>query len=156
VAQEKRPEAGPAPKAETAAAPPPAESGPASIAPAMVNAPDMLFSEGAKEVITTSDSETIYKGLVERTLRAHWNRPEDVPDDKFMAEVELSVDPAGKLQHYQWLRGSGNARWDDSVKGALAATKALSRPPKGFPDKFTVRFDVETQQTEDALELSLR
>ena len=57
----------------------------------------------------------------------------------------MSIDPDGRVTGYRWLKGSGNARWDDSVKHALAQTKAISRPPpKGFPGKFLVRFDVES------------
>jgi hypothetical protein len=78
-------------------------------------------------------------------------------DDQFVAEVELNLDATGKIKNYQWIQGSGNGKWDDSVKHALATTKAIDRtPPKGFPSKFTVKFDVETRQTEDSIEVSVQ
>ena len=57
--------------------------------------PAFDFSDGAKEVQTISDPNAIYKALVEHTLRSRWNRPEDIADDTYVAEVELSVDSKG-------------------------------------------------------------
>ncbi len=142
------------PKVETASAPPPVEAAPAA-APAAVDVPAFQFSDGAKEVQSVSDPNLIYKDLVERALRNRWNRPEDIDDQNFVADVEISVDRSGEITGSTWVRGSGNQRWDDSVKNALAKTKAISRPPpKNFPAKFLVRFDVESLRTEDAIQLS--
>ena len=115
------------------------------------------FNDGAKQVQSISDPNGIYKALIEHTLRARWNRPEDIADDSYVADVELSVDAKGKVTEYRWLKGSGDKRWDDSVKAVVAQTKIISRPPpKGFPDKFNVRFDVETSRTEPVVQLSSR
>ncbi len=138
------------PKVQTAAAPPPAAA-PAvpAAAPPPATLPAFEFHDGAKEVQSTTDANVIYKGLVEYALRSRWTRPEDVADDKFVAEVNVEIDATGQLTGYQWLKGSGDQRWDHSVKQALAQTKAISRPPpKGFPGKFLVRFDVEAARTE--------
>jgi TonB family protein len=146
----------PQPKAETAAAPPPPAS---DSAPAVAPPPAILsgldFSDGAKEVQTISDPNGIYKALIEHTLRSRWNRPEDIADEKYVAEVELNVDAKGKVTDYRWLKGSGDKRWDDSVKAVVAQTKVISRPPpKGFPVSFPVRFDVETSRTEPVIQVS--
>src|SRR6266566_5450325 len=142
-------------KAETAA-PPPADAQPA-VAPPPASLAGFEFHDGAHEVQTTADPNGIYKGLVERALRSHWDRPENVKDDAFVAEVDLSVDPAGRVKGFEWLKGSGNVHWDDSVKVALSRTTIISRPPpKGFPEKFLVRFDVESLKTEDVIQLSTR
>src|ERR1035437_5387407 len=146
----------PQPKVDTAAAPPPpaVDAAPAA-APAAVILPDMQFGDGAKEVQTISDPNGIYKGLIEHTLRSRWNRPEDIADDAYVAEVELSVDAKGRVTDYRWLKGSGDKRWDKSVKAVVAQTKSISRPPpKGFPQQFPVRFDVETSRTEPVIQLS--
>ncbi len=144
----------PQPKAEIAAAPPPPDL---NAAPAAASLPAFEFNDGAKEVQTISDPSGIYKALIEHTLRSRWNRPEDMADEAYVAEVELSVDAKGKVLDYRWLKGSGNKRWDDSVKAVVAQTKTISRPPpKGFPDKFPVRFDVETSRTEPVIQLSSR
>ena len=148
----------PPPKVETASAPPPAANlvAPAA-APSAVSLPAFDFNDGAKEVQTISDPNAIYKALVEHSLRSRWNRPEDIADDTYVAEVELSVDSKGRVADSRWLKGSGDKRWDDSVKAVIAQTKAMSRPPpKGFPDRFLVRFDVETSRTEPVIQVSSR
>ena len=123
--------------------------------PPAASLPAFEFSDGAKQVQTISDPNGIYKALIEHTLRSRWNRPEDIADDAYVAEVELSVDAKGKVTEYRWLKGSGNKRWDDSVKAVVAQTKTISRPPpKGFPEQFPVRFDVETSRTEPVIQLS--
>jgi hypothetical protein len=139
------------PKVETAAAPPVAA--PPAAAPPSVDIPTMQF-DGGKEVLSVSDPNVLYKGLVETALRTRWNRPEDLDDQNFVADVEVSVDPSGEVTGYNWVKNSGNQRWDDSVKNALAKTKSINRPPpKNFPEKFLVRFDVESMRTEDAIQL---
>lgn len=146
--------AAPAPRAATA--PPPAEAPPV-VAPPMNDVQDLSFSDGAKVVNDESDPKLLYKGLVEAALRAHWNRREDIADDAYVAEVELAIDPQGNVTGANWLRGSGDARWDSSVKAAVAATKVISRkPPKGFPGKVIARFDVELMQTEEVFKVSSR
>ena len=144
------------PKIEAATAPPPAEA-PPSVAPPAANLPSMDFSDGAKAVESTADPNAVYKGIVEHALRTRWNRPDDMDDANFVAEVSLRIDAEGKVTGSQWLKGSGNARWDKSVKEAVAATRVISRPPpKGFPPTFVARFDVESQRTEDVMHLSSR
>jgi TonB family protein len=144
------------PPAEIAAPPPPVAEVP-SAAPAPVSLPAFEFNDGARDVQSVSDPNLIYKGLVEHALRSRWNRPEDIADDKYVAEVEVSIDAQGKVTGARWLKGSGDARWDSSVKAALAATKMIARPPpKGFPGTFLTRFDVESTRTEEVMRLSSR
>jgi len=144
------------PKPEPVEAPPPAvAAGPVS-APAPASLASFDFSDGAKEVVTGSGPGGVYKGMVEHALLAHWNRPEDIDDEKFAAEVKLTVDPSGAITSYEWVTGSGNARWDKSVKDVVARTKKLNTtPPKGFPSTFNVRFDVQSLKTEP-LQLSIQ
>jgi periplasmic protein TonB len=142
----------PPPPLQPQAPPPPVQEAPPVTAPAPVSLPAFQFSDGAKDVQSVSDPNLIYKGLVEHALRSHWNRPEDLDDSAFVAEVSLSIDADGNLVGSQWVKGSGNARWDDSVKAAISATKVFSRPPpKGFPQTFLTRFDVESERTEPVL-----
>ncbi len=144
----------PAPHVETPTAPPPIDAPPAS-APPTIDA--TFFSDGAKEVAEVTDPKVIYKGAVERALLSRWSRPEDIKDDEFVAEVELSISPDGKVTGSHWTKVSGDARWDKSVKDAVAATKNVgTAPPKGFPPTFTARFDVEMTRSEEVFHLSSR
>jgi TonB family protein len=145
------------PQPQAAPAPPPAASdAEPTVAPAAAVLPAFSFDEGARQVQSISSPNDIYKSLVEHTLRFYWNRPEDMQDDQYVANVELQIDKSGYVSDSRWINGSGNTRWDDTVKQAVAQLKAISRPPpKGFPDKFTVRFDVESTRTE-AIQLGSR
>jgi TonB family protein len=145
----------PQPKAEVA--PPAAASVAPTAAPAAVVVPSFGFSDGAIAVDTvSSDPNSMYKALVEHTLKSYWNRPEDMADDSYTADVELTIDKTGYVEDSRWVNGSGNAQWDQTVKDAVSQVKSISRPPpKGFPGKFTVRFDVESAKT-DALQFSSR
>ena len=132
---------------ETVKAPPP-DSTP-SVAPAAVDLPSFVF-EGGKAVIS-GDPVDIYKNDLERTFRAKWNRPENMDDDSYIAEVQISVDRDGKISDPVWEKGSGNSQWDDSVRAAIAAvTSMASPPPTNFPPRVTVKFDV-AEETEPVL-----
>lgn len=145
----------PQPKVETAAAPPPAATAPEA-APPTTTLPSFAFSDGAIDVKTISDPNVVYKTLVEHTLYSYWNRPQDLADDNFSAEVELTIDKSGYVEDSRWVHGSGDDRWDQSVRDAIAQLKTMSRPPpKGFPHQFVVRFDVESTK-EQPIEFSVR
>lgn len=140
---------------EVSSAPPPVDAAP-SVAPAAAIPADFEFNEGAHSV-RTGDPISIYKGTIEYALHSRWQRPEDMQDDAFVAEADVRIETDGQVSGYTWVKGSGNARWDSSVKTALEQTKAISsRPPKGFPTSFRVRFDVESLRTEDAIQVSER
>lgn len=137
----------------TSTAPPPVRTAPAS-APPPVGLPSFSFSDGAKAVESNSDPVQLYKNFVEFSLRSKWLRPEGVADKDYVAEVELSITPAGKITGSAWKRGSGNSVWDETVRRAVSQTTALSRPPpKGFPGQFLVRFDVVEEVDANALDL---
>ncbi len=71
------------------------------------------------------------------------DRPTDMDDHSFVAEVEVSVDQSGQIANPVWKKGSGDTRWDNSVRQALARTRSVSRvPPVNFPPRVLVRFDV--------------
>lgn len=146
-----KPKIAEAPKAEApkpaAQAPPPSPSTPVTAPPAVAPPAAEISSfvfEGGKEVISTSDPVQNYKGLVEYALLSRWNRPSDMADHQFVAEVEVSVNPAGTISNPVWKKSSGNTRWDNSVRQALANARAIdSPPPTNFPARVLVRFDVQ-------------
>jgi outer membrane biosynthesis protein TonB len=136
------------PKAETAPAP---AAAPPVVAPPAAEAPTLEFSDGAKVVNSESDPVQLYKGYLEYTLRAKWNRPENLADDNYVAEVAVNVDQQGNLGQLRWLKGSGDAPWDQSVKDVFKlVTNIDRRPPTNFPPAVTIRFDVQ-EATEPVL-----
>jgi len=133
-----------APKTAPTVAPP-------VVAPAAVDVPSFDFA-GGKTVVSENDPVQLYKGYIEYVLRTKWNRPENMPDDTYVAEVGVSVDPQGKLSNIAWQKGSGDAQWDASVKDVFKNINQIDRkPPTNFPDHVTIRFDVQ-EETEPVLQ----
>jgi hypothetical protein len=129
---------------------PPVAAPPVSAPPANT-VQDFVFNDGAKAVNTESDPVQLYKGYIEYELRSKWNRPEDLTDDAYVAEVAVNVDREGNLSETKWLKGSGNRKWDASVKAVFDEIKLIDRrPPTNFPPDVVIRFDVQ-EQTEPVL-----
>jgi TonB family protein len=134
---------------ETKPAAPPVVAPPV-VAPPAVDVPSFEF-EGGKAVNSESDPVQLYKGYLEYVLRSKWNRPENMEDDKYVAEVQVNVDKTGKLGGVAWQKGSGNDAWDQSVKDVFKAVQSIDRrPPTNFPAQVTVRFDVQ-EETEPVM-----
>jgi len=140
-----------APKVEAPKETPPPAAGPPTIAPPAAELPSFEF-EGGKTVESSSDPVQLYKGLLEYAFRSKWDRPENLHDDNYVAEVGVTVDREGHITGVEWLKGSGNPVWDGSVRRAIAAlTKMDSAPPTNFPPNVVIRFDVQ-QETEPVLQ----
>jgi TonB family protein len=139
-----------APKVEPPKEAPPA-AGPPTVAPPAAELPSFVF-DGGKTVESSSDPVQLYKGLLEYAFRSKWDRPQNLHDDDYMAEIRVTVDRSGQISGVEWLKGSGNPLWDDSVHRAIAAmTKMDSAPPTNFPPSVVIRFDVQ-QETEPVLQ----
>jgi len=116
---------------------------PPAVAPPATDVPAFEF-EGGKAVNSESDPVQLYKGYMEYALRSKWNRPDNLPDDNYVAEVAVNVDKQGNIQQTQWLKGSGDAQWDASVKNVFKLVSQIDRrPPTNFPPNVTIRFDVQ-------------
>jgi outer membrane biosynthesis protein TonB len=130
---------------EAKAAPPPSTVAPPTVAPPAAELPSFEF-EGGKTVETSSDPVQLYKGALEYALRSKWQRPDNIADDSYVAEVEVAVDPKGRISNPVWKKGSGDQRWDDSVRQAVTAVRGMERPPPtNFPPQVLVRFDVQDE-----------
>jgi len=124
---------------------------PPVVAPPSVDVPSFEFG-GGKAVETSSDPVQLYKGYLEYALRQKWNRPEDEADDSFVAEVAVSVDRLGNIKNTAWLKGSGDEKWDATVRQVFIKVKTIDHPPPtNFPPRVTIRFDVQ-EQTEPVLQ----
>jgi hypothetical protein len=129
----------------------PPVAAPPVVAPPNSEMPSFEFG-GGKAVETSSDPVQLYKGYMEYVLRQKWHRPEDEADDDFVAEVAVSVDRQGNMENSTWLKGSGDERWDATVKQVFNVVKNFDRPPPtNFPPRVTIRFDVQSQ-TEPVLQ----
>ena len=123
----------------------PSSAVPPSVAPP---APELRAFEfnGGRAVTTDGNPVDVYKGLVQSTFTAKWNKPQDLEDEKYVVEVQVSIARDGRIGDPQWMKKSGDKRWDDSVRQALAAVKSMDNPPPtNFPPHVTIRFDVQEQ-----------
>lgn len=133
---------------EPKTAPPPSQP---TVAPPAAELPSFSFG-GGRTVESSSDPVELYKGLLEYAFRSKWNRPKKMHDDHYVAEVSVKVGRHGRISDPVWLKGSGNTRWDDSVRQAIATvTNMDSAPPTNFPSQVVIRFDVQ-QETEPVLQ----
>jgi TonB family protein len=140
------------------AAPKPVESAkvspstaPPTVAPPPAELPSFDF-DGGKSVVSSTDPVEIYRSAIESTFRSKWNRPENMADDDYFVEIQVSVHPDGEISDVQWQKGSGNSAWDESVRQAIAAVKSMdTSPPTNFPPYVNIRFDVQ-QDTEPVLQ----
>ena len=124
---------------------------PPVVAPPAADLPSLEFGDGAKAVNSESDPVQLYKGYLEYTLRSKWNRPENLPDDKYVAEVAVNVDREGNLSHPNWLKVSCDSNWDQSVKDVFKVVANIDRhPPTNFPPNVVIRFDVQ-EETEPVM-----
>ena len=122
-----------------------AASTPPTVAPPAAEVPSFDF-DGGKAVESSSDPAQVYKGYVEYSLRQKWHRPENIADDNYVAEVEVSIDGQGHISNPRWLKGSGDDKWDQSVRAVINTVNQIDRPPpKNFPARITIRFDVQEE-----------
>jgi TonB C terminal len=129
-------------------APPPSQP---TVAPPAAELPSFTFS-GGRTVESSSDPVQLYKGLLEYAFRSKWDRPQNMHDNNYVAEVKVKVGRYGRISDPVWLKGSGNTRWDDSVRQAVAkVTNMDSPPPTNFPPDVIIRFDVQ-EETEPVLQ----
>ena len=137
--------------AETPKVQAPPTMAPPTVAPPATELPSFDF-EGGKTVESSSDPVQLYKSALEYAFRSKWNRPENISDDDYVADVEISVSRDGQITDSQWKKGSGDSRWDESVRQAIAAVTNMNRqPPTNFPPRVTIRFDVQ-KDTEPVLQ----
>jgi TonB C terminal len=120
-------------------------------APPAAELPSFDF-DGGKAVDTSSDPVQIYRGALQFAFQSKWDRPNNLNDDAYVAEVQISVSRDGEISDPQWKKGSGNTAWDESVQKAINAVKNMDRPPPtNFPPRVTIRFDVQ-EQSDDVLQ----
>ena len=133
------------PKVVEAPRTPAPSTAPPVVAPPPAEVPGFTF-DGGKTVESSSDPVQLYKGYMEYVLRSKWDRPDNMDDGKYAAEVAVNVDKAGDINESKWLKGSGNAKWDQSVRNVFKEVSNIGRPPPtNFPPDVTIRFDVQEE-----------
>lgn len=124
--------------------PSPANVPPAVDAPAAVDAPEMFIQAAPTGPVITDKIER-YRAVIQGAYLAVWDKPPGPDDANYAADVEVTVDSRGRILDPKFVKGSGDSKWDATVKEALAKVKEVGEaPPDKFPQRFTVRFDAVT------------
>ena len=139
----------PVPIATPTQALPPTDAPPPVDAPAAADAPEMFIPSangaGGGEVLTPQEA---YRRTIQSVFLSVWDKPAGMDDSSFSADVEMTLDPSGRIQQARFVRGSGDPKWDDTVKAALIKIKEIGTPPPDkFPANFSVRFDAYVDST---------
>ena len=131
-------------------------SPPMVMAPSPATVPGVLLV-GGQTVESSSNPRRLYEHFVEYTFRSHWKRSNNLLDLDYVAEVKVGIDGVGLITGHEWMKGSGNPRWDNSVRQALEETRSVSRPPpQGFPQTVLVRFDIQVETDAQTMKRGLR
>ena len=129
----------PKPVVQSVATPPPSIN--STVAPTAVDVPSFAFNDGAKDVISTSDPIELYKMYMQSYIKSQWSTPEGF--DK-VTDVYISIDAEGHILSTSF--DQGNDKWDLSIVSVFKRLKAFPKaPPKNFPLRFKIRFDMTEQ-----------
>lgn len=124
--------------------PSPSNVPPAVDAPEAADAPEMFIPAAPTGPVITDKIER-YRAVIQGAYLAVWDKPPGPDDANYAADVEISVDSRGRISDPKFIKGSGDTKWDATVKDALAKVKEIGEaPPDKFPQRFTVRFDTVT------------
>lgn len=126
------------PKTQTAPPVAPVQAEVPAVAPAAAQLPSFSFNDGAKEVQNISDPIQLYKSYMEHYLKSKWN----TPNNDGIVEIDMIIDEKGRILSSQFQVKEGE-QWGASVVQLLQRVTSFPKPPpKGFPSKFKIRFDM--------------
>ena len=112
---------------------PPSAAAPPAVAPPAAELPSFSF-EGGANVETASGPVDVYKGLLQYAFASKWKKPQDVDDQRFVDEVDVSISRDGKISNPQWIKKSGDTRWERfSAQGAGSRHQPRSQAAHQFP-----------------------
>ncbi len=74
-------------------------------------------------------AETSYFDLVRDRLQENWALPVWLARQKLSAQIQVFIDSRGRLAGSKFIKSSGNAQFDDSVKKTLTESQPFPVPP---------------------------
>lgn len=75
-------------------------------------------------------SEAGYFDLIRDSLIEHWALPPWLARQKLSAQIQIRIDPAGRVLSSKFIKNSGNETFDAAILGTLRDSQPLPRPPK--------------------------
>lgn len=71
-----------------------------------------------------------YYDLIREALVEFWALPSWLAREKLSAQVQMRIDPAGRVLALKFLKPSGNSAFDDAIRGTIRDAQPLPRPPR--------------------------
>lgn len=71
-----------------------------------------------------------YYDQIRETLVEYWALPSWLSREKLSAQIQIRIDPAGRILSSKFIKSSGNAAFDEAIKSTLRDAQPLPRPPK--------------------------
>ena len=78
-----------------------------------------------------------YYDLIREALVEYWSLPTWLSREKLSAQVQMRIDPAGRVLSVKFLKNSGNPAFDEAIKGTIRDAQPLPRPPKELVDSLS-------------------
>ena len=75
-------------------------------------------------------AEAGYFDLIRDHVAEYWALPEWLRRQKLTAQIQIRIDPAGRILSSKFLKSSGNPQFDEAILGTLKDSEPLPRPPK--------------------------
>lgn len=71
-----------------------------------------------------------YYDLIREALVEFWSLPSWLSREKLSAQVQMRIDPAGRVLSLKFIKSSGNNAFDEAIRGTIRDAQPLPRPPK--------------------------
>jgi TolA protein len=71
-----------------------------------------------------------YYDLVRESLVEFWSLPPWLQRQKLVAQIQIRIDPAGRVLSSKFVKTSGNAQFDEAIQATIRDAQPLPRPPK--------------------------
>lgn len=78
------------------------------------------------------EGEASYYDLVKDKLIENWALPPWLARQRLSAQVQITVNAAGRITGVKFLKSSGNAQFDDAIRSTLQVSQPLPTPPENL------------------------
>ncbi|MBS1963837.1 MAG: TonB family protein [Bdellovibrionales bacterium] len=75
-------------------------------------------------------AEAGYYDVIRDHVAEYWALPEWLRRQKLTAQIQIRIDPAGRILSSKFVKTSGNPQFDEAILGTLKDAEPLPRPPK--------------------------
>ena len=89
----------------------------------------LVGKKGGRSLIGGGDQKRWYAGVIQRDFQNLLSENDALRAGKYTIIVKLWIAPDGRMEHFELLGTTGDAKRDEALKKALAGAPRLSDPP---------------------------